>query len=290
MNISPFRPKAVYNSVTQTAAERVFEEGEMLRREDFTFLAVLLIAGTAWAADPPARCEAAKLKEAGKYGFCRLKAESKYAKTGDAARYAADLARCDTKYSEKWQKVEGTVGSFCPTTGDEAGIESQVVADADWLALKLNGVRFVDNGDGTITDTQTGLMWEKKVAGSSCLHCVEDRYPWEPGWWGGGSPSMFDWLSELNGLTRDPSTQTGFAGYNDWRIPNIVELLTILDCGFGPPCIDPIFGPTGSSFYWSSSSGADSPLEAWYVFFGLGDVHRLFKNSDLYVRAVRGGL
>jgi hypothetical protein len=69
-----------------------------------------------------------------------------------------------------------------------------------------------------------------------------------------------------------------------------VELLTILDCGFGPPCIDPIFGPTGSSFYWSSSSGADSPLEAWYVFFGLGDVQRVFKNSDLYVRAVRGGL
>lgn len=35
-------------------------------------------------------------------------------------------------------------------------------------------LRYQDNGDGTITDLNTRLMWEKKVAGTGCLHCVDD--------------------------------------------------------------------------------------------------------------------
>jgi hypothetical protein len=172
-----------------------------------------------------------------------------------------------------------------------------VTADADWLALKLTGVRFDDNGDGTITDTQTGLTWEKKVAGSDCLHCVEDKYHWSPGFeWDGppaDTPSMFDWLSEVNGYTNDPNTQAGLAGYSDWRIPSIVELQTILlepyPCGTDP-CIDPIFGPTASSLYWSSSTYADNPFDAWRVYFSNGYVFFDNKGYGRSVRAVRGGL
>jgi hypothetical protein len=106
---------------------------------------------------------------------------------------------------------------------------------------------------------------------------------------------MFDWVSEVNGYTNDPNTQAGLAGYSDWRIPNIVELQTIVDwsvpgCGTGPPCIDPIFGATASYLYWSSSTIAVSPFAAWFVHFFNGSVYGDLKANAVHVRAVRGGL
>ena len=113
--------------------------------------------------------------------------------------------------------------------------------------------RFVDNGDGTVSDNQTGLMWEKKVDGTGCLHCVLDRYTW--------FEAMGDLISEVNGFTfSGKMTQSGLAGHSDWRIPTVLELESIMI----PPninvlcpqriCIDPIFGPTDIRFYWSSST------------------------------------
>ena len=106
---------------------------------------------------------------------------------------------------------------------------------------------------------------------------------------------MFDWLPEVNGYTNDPNTQGGLAGYSYWRIPNIVELQTILlepdPCGTDP-CIDPIFGPTASSYYGSSTSAADVPFRAWAVYFDDGSVPvpGNLKFIPVHVRAVRGGL
>jgi hypothetical protein len=57
------------------------------------------------------RCEAGKLKVAGKYGFCRLKAESKAAKTGGVP----DYSKCDQKYAKKWQVIETKGGGMCPS-------------------------------------------------------------------------------------------------------------------------------------------------------------------------------
>ncbi len=153
--------------------------------------------------------------------------------------------------------------------------------------------RFVDNGDGTVSDNQTGLMWEKKVNGVACQHCLEDRYPWSPGLESLGlpaeSPSIMDWLSATNGLTSTPNAQAGLAGYGDWRMPNIVELQTILDCSFESPCIDPIFGPTIPSAYWASATFADVAAQGWGVGFMNGLVGVANKGVSFYVRAVRGG-
>jgi hypothetical protein len=134
----------------------------------------------------------------------------------------------------------------------------------------------VDPNDGTVIDNQTGLMWEKKVTGGGCLHCVNDDHSWANG--------MSQFISEVNGFTDDPNAQAGLGGHSDWRIPNIVELLTILDCGFGPPCIDPIFGPT-ATWYWTSSTLTTS---AWNVLFTDGEVSDRPKGDTVKVRAVRG--
>ena len=112
-----------------------------------------------------------------------------------------------------------------------------------------------------------------------------------------------DFLARLNGLF-DPDAATGcFANRCDWRLPEISELQTILTgfeaapgqaaCGNVAPCSDPDFaaigGPTASSFYWSASSIATFPYNAWFAFFGNGLVDDNLKTGDFFVRAVRAG-
>ena len=167
------------------------------------------------------------------------------------------------------------------------------IAKADEKAAKKGAsCQYVDNGDGTITNLADGCMWEQKEAGSSstptdsqgvgdCLNCVDDEYNWA---------QMHEWVSALNGRTDDHTIQTGHAGYTDWRPPTVGELKSILVAPHpcGPiPCIDPVFGPTAASVYWSSTSFASDPIEAWRVTFSNGNVDTSFKVDDGHVRAVR---
>jgi hypothetical protein len=175
--------------------------------------------------------------------------------------------------------------------------------------------RFMDKGDGTVTDHQTGLIWEKKVAGSSCLHCVNDLYTWTSSGTAPDGTAFTAFLDALNGgptgvgncLSDDAVTVTGgFNGHCDWRLPSIVELETIVDLsvpGCDPgvfpsgiaTCIDPIFGPTQTGNYWSSTAVPGFPV-AWLASFRRGPgIHDVpgggqgAKASPNLVRAVRGG-
>ena len=139
--------------------------------------------------------------------------------------------------------------------------------------------RFVDNVDGTVTDTCTGLMWQRDWADVSGdgQSTVEDRLVWCD------APAYCENLS--------------FAGHDDWRLPNVRELQSIVDYGRVDPAIDPVFGVllgTGDpGGYWSSTSSLaggpnPGPASAWYVnyFFGVAVFDE--KASGYYVRAVRG--
>jgi hypothetical protein len=168
--------------------------------------------------------------------------------------------------------------------------------------------RFVDNGDGTVTDHQTGLQWEKKdgadgVANGADPHDVDNQYAWS---------AMFEstnpngtvftsFLATLNGgaagvgncASSDGTavTSAGFAGHCDWRLPTIQELQTIrlAPCGTSP-CIDPIFGPTVASLYWSATMNSEPPPGyAWGVVFDSGGVGAYNTGFYYYVRAVRAG-
>lgn len=166
---------------------------------------------------------------------------------------------------------------------------------------------FVDNGDGTITDTQTGLMWQQQLADSdpACtdadqanrdVRCVNNTYTWTDGADGDNTnpdgTAFTVFLATLNQeVTADPDS-TCFAGHCDWRMPRLSELRSILleqyPCGT-TPCIADIFGPTAALEYWSSTSFGFAPGGAWYVFFSNGAVNDGGKNSGRHVRAVRGG-
>jgi hypothetical protein len=143
-------------------------------------------------------------------------------------------------------------------------------------------LQYKDNGDGTVTDLNTGLMWEKKVPGSGCLHCVDEQYiRWYVTVEDGSQESIWDWLDDLNA--------SNFAGHSDWRIPNVRELHSIVHYGFSSPSIDPIFGPTQNGPYWSSTTAAyANNNDAFYVDFYAGGVGSDFKIDGNYVRAVRG--
>jgi hypothetical protein len=89
-----------------------------------------------------------------------------------------------------------------------------------------------------------------------------------------------DALSYCEGLS--------FAGHDDWRLPNVRELQSIVDYGRSIPSIEPGFGAS-SGWYWSSTRFAGNPDGAWYVDFGYGRVGLGGKESRGYVRAVRSG-
>jgi hypothetical protein len=142
---------------------------------------------------------------------------------------------------------------------------------------------YVDHGDGTITDCNTGLMWEKKVpGGDASVTCLTDLH-------GVDSTCTFVqaagvWIAAINA-----EGGGGYAGYNDWRVPNIRELQSIVDYGRVAPTINPIFGPTADIFYWSSTSFVALPPVAWNVDFLIGSVGFANEANSFRVRAVRGG-
>lgn len=140
--------------------------------------------------------------------------------------------------------------------------------------------RVMTNGDGTATDRLTGLMWEQKCTDLQCAepHAVSTTVSWRAG--------AAQWVNTLN--------EERFAGHNDWRLPSLEELRTLL--AVIPPCAEePCAGAvwpraqTATAGYWSSTSFAVDKARAWAVSFADGDVYTAEKSEALHVRAVRRG-
>ncbi len=170
--------------------------------------------------------------------------------------------------------------------------------------------RFLDDGDGTVTDSHTGLQWEKKSGSISdttdcstvpCSdpHAVGNLYQWcldanhDLTCDTAGSPpdggAFTDFLPGLN-------AGSGFAGHTDWRLPTVAELQTIVNYGRGfcvgqaGACIDPIFGPTTNDSYLSATADPTDRSKMFQVNFEDGQTYSDDKADIFWVRAVRGPL
>lgn len=250
-------------------------------------IAALVFVQSAHAVDPAVKCETSKLKEVAKYASCRLKAEAKGVQTNTMP----DFSKCEGKFTPKFGSLDTKFGdSVCPTEGDEASINARVTGEADTIALLLSGTRYVGNGDATVTDLETGLMWQKTDDNGGLID-KDNLYTWTDTV-GGTAPNGTAFTEFLGGLN-GADDGTCFADYCDWRMPTIEELQTILlvPCGTSP-CVDQsLFGPINSYLgYWSATTFAEAATSARGVNVTTGNVAGSAKSGALYVRAVRGGL
>jgi hypothetical protein len=121
----------------------------------------------------------------------------------------------------------------------------------------------IDNNDGTVLDTETGLMWQKATA-----------------------PGAYTWSEALmyaEGLT--------IGEYTDWRLPNRNELHSLVDYSCHSPAIGPgLKSNTSHGPYWTSTTLADASSYAHRVDFCVGYVFPALKYEISYVRSVRCGI
>jgi hypothetical protein len=79
------------------------------------------------------------------------------------------------------------------------------------------------------------------------------------------------------------------SGYEDWRMPSIEELITVVDTNRAYPAINSMFTNTsGANFYWTSTIDENNSSSAWAFHFFDGSAYILDKNHSYYVRCVRG--
>jgi hypothetical protein len=202
----------------------------------------------------------------------------------DLAFCSADLSTCNSDLNTRTEEL-GICTEELSTCGTALGTCEEDLAACEARALPGDGVRgtplaYEDCGDGTVVDLNTGLMWEKKVEGGDDTTCLTELH---------GVFSQCDWY-EANLDWIDAVNAENYAGYNDWRLPHVKELQSIVDYSVYGPTMQPVFGLTEVSYYWSATSNAIFPIYAFYVDFGNGFVlNDLEKTYDNYVRAVRSG-
>ena len=82
-----------------------------------------------------------------------------------------------------------------------------------------------------------------------------------------------------------------YAGYTDWRLPNVRELMSIVDYGAAaaPRINTTAFPGAVSDYYWTSTTYVPTTTNAWYVYFNSGSVYYNLKTTSSYVRCVRAG-
>ncbi len=214
----------------------------------------------------------------------------------------------------------------CIPTGLPATGATVSYGAADDGALQRGApLTYVDNRDGTISDPNTKLMWEKKIKADSVAdpadpHDADNAYPFGGVCVSGGAecatdadcgaagtcdtsstsnqspdaPTIFDWVAQLNAAQ--------FAGHDDWRIPNIKELQSLQNFGAFPAPISAAFVGSqcgtactdltdpacscAAGFNWSSTTTSGDPIGAWLTYYdGFTSVTR--KYIALPVRAVR---
>ncbi|MFC1670731.1 DUF1566 domain-containing protein [Spirochaetota bacterium] len=143
---------------------------------------------------------------------------------------------------------------------------------------------FTDNGNGTIKDNLTGLTWTKcsmKTISSSPVmdattNCVDTH------------SEVGNWVEAILACEN-----LNYAGKTDWRLPNIKELISIVDWKRINPAIDSKYFPrTENSYYWSSTNkvGSHFNASAWCLNFTNGDFEGRGKTAltTSFVRCVAG--
>jgi hypothetical protein len=176
--------------------------------------------------------------------------------------------------------------------------QSEVFAPGDDGDLQMGvswpNPRFTDNGDGTVTDNLTGLIWLQDA------NCFEGELRWTDALV--RSNALFDGCTTCGGSEGDCGLSDGSVA-GDWRLPNRFELESLLDLAFRQPALSNAAGTAQwvegdafsgvqsaeSLFYWSSTTVARITDAAWDMNVGDGFVGNAYKTNESLVWPVRGG-
>lgn len=131
--------------------------------------------------------------------------------------------------------------------------------------------RFIDQGDGTVADPESGLIWKRCVQGKSGSDCAT------------GAAATFPWVGAVN-----EARSEDFAGFDDWRLPKIEELQSIVDDCSAGPAVDPMnFPNSDGAEVWSASADLDFATAAWALDFAEGEAVVSRRDDAKQVRLVR---
>lgn len=155
----------------------------------------------------------------------------------------------------------GTVVS-CDATGQDG----QLLKGVPWPAPRFT------EANGTVTDNVTGLVWLKNA---NCF-------------------GLQSWNAALTAVGALRSGQCGLAddsAAGAWRLPNVLELESLVDLGQVGPClpVGHLFSDAEPANYWSSTTHAHFPANAWAVSIDDGSVRGDVKTSGFFVWPVRSG-
>jgi hypothetical protein len=200
----------------------------------------------------------------------------------DGAPIEVTLLNC-TPVAEAPAPVARTGQTTRYVSGDDGDLQKGVI---------LPKPRFTDNSNGTIRDNLTGLLWLKDA------HCGNNSNTWQ---------GALDFVAAINAGTQNcGDISNGGTHQNDWRLPNVRELHSLVDYGTSNPALTkdfqayPVNGYPFLNFsalsYWSSTTHVANTLNAWTVDFNEGYVGnsttqagRFVKTDTNNVIAVRGG-
>ncbi|MBK9220487.1 MAG: DUF1566 domain-containing protein [Uliginosibacterium sp.] len=128
--------------------------------------------------------------------------------------------------------------------------------------------------DGGVYDKDTGLIWDRCSIGQLGEDCSQ------------GAAQRLTWSDALRASVEANTRR--HKGHQDWRLPNVKELLSLADLARPCPTIDAAaFPKTVCDWYWSSTPRAGEPGRAWDVGFDDGHIGHGIEDLKGYVRLVR---
>jgi hypothetical protein len=201
--------------------------------------------------------------------------------TVNAAGIASRVSLPKTGQTDCWDAAGTAIN--CGDTGQDGDLQ---------MGIAWPSPRFIDNGDQTITDNLTGLIWARDA---NLMQTRDPSFDTDnvDSSLGDGKVTWqhsLDYIKKLN--------MENYQGHNDWRLSNVVELSSLLNTHLINFQLHfPVTWLNGQGFfnaqedyYWSSTSTAVTPFGAWGVdiYYG-GLIGGYNKTSSMYVWPVRGG-
>ncbi len=177
----------------------------------------------------------------------------------------------------KMKALNVVLSRLLPKTGqgNTYAAEDDGATKAGWwkgLGLVLNRTRFVVKtigADDVVIDNATGLTWARDGNEAGCYN--------------GGVLNWVNCLSWARGLD--------FAGFTDWRLPNVLELASIIDYGrWLAPTIYTVFTNTSSNDYFTSTTFGITTDQAFQAAFNSAVISFTAKSASRRLRCVRGGV